>query len=285
VETRVDGVFLSQDVSESHWDASGGSYTLSWGGRPWTLNVDEPEPGLRSKVDVGFASVLCLHGIAAAGRFETQVFTPATLVGVERYRSRVQATFAPPGWDGFTVRAAWSPSCEGAGVDLEVQASATTVGVLRDVEVMVQSQWELAGGWEPSTAMGRWVVPRDARSAAFSYDGREAAADLRSLTTFPIREGSRTDIFTPPGVARGVYYVEMVQPNDAARQIRMEPSQPELPLLESLILRYGLFGHDFEKGVVFRARMRACWVTSEKYAPHASLLYQKFVDEPPPLGP
>jgi hypothetical protein len=286
VETRVDGVLLlSQDVSDSRWEESGGSYTLSWGGRPWTLTVDEPEPGLRAKVDFGLAGVLCLHGLAAAGRFETDVFTPATLIHVERYRSRVQATFVPQGWDGLSVRAAWSPSCAGAGVDLEVQASATSVGLLRDVELMVQSQWELAGGWEPRAAMGRWVVARDARSASLSYDGREPAADLRSLTTLPIREGSQTGMFTPPGVAKGVYYVEMVQPNDTARQIRMEPSQPELSRLEVLILRYGLFGHDFEKGVVFRARMRACWVASDKHAPGVESLYQKFVDEPPPLGP
>ena len=279
------GFCLSHDVSENSWEESGATYTLFWGGRPWTLRVDEPEPGLRSKVDVGFASVLSLHGLAATGRFETKIFTPATLVNVERYRSRVQAKFAPSGWGGLTVRAAWSPSCAGEGVDLEVQASATSVGQLRDVEVMVQSQWERAGRREPSTAMGRWITPRDARSAAFSYDGREAAADLRTLTTLPIREGSRTGIFTPPGVARGDYYVEMVQPNDMARQIRMEPSEPELSDLKSLILRYALFGHDFEKGVVFRARMRACWVTSDKYARGAQSLYQEFLNEPPPLGP
>ena len=286
METRVDGVlFLSDDVSENSWEESDGSYTQTWGGRSWTLKVDGPEPGLRSKVDVGFASVLCLHGIAAAGRFESQVFTPSTLIKVERYRSRLQATFAPSGWGGLTVRAAWRPSCGGAGIDLEVQASATSVGLLRDVEVIVQSQWERAGAREPSTVMSRWITPRDARTAVFSYDGREAAADLRRLTTLPIRDGSRTGIFTPPGVARGAYYVEMVQPNDMARQIRMEPSDPELSDLESLILRYGLFGHDFEKGVVFRARMRACWVTSDTYARGVQSLYQEFLNEPPPLGP
>jgi len=133
--------------------------------------------------------------------------------------------------------------------------------------------------------MGLWVAPRDARSATLSYDGRETAANLHGLTTLPIRDGSKTHVFALPGVERGVYYVEMVQPNDAARQIQMEPSHPELPRLESLILRYGLFGHDFEKGVVFRARMRACWVTSEMHAPDAVSLLQEFVEEPPPLGP
>ena len=272
-------------MSESQWEGSGGSFTLSWGGRPWTLNVDEPEPGLRSKVDVGFASLLCLHGLAAAGRFETHVFTPATLVNVERYRSRVQATFAPAGWGGLIVRAAWSPSCGGAGVDLEVQASATSVGLLRHVEVMVQSHWLRAGASDPRAVLGRWVGPRDARSAALSYDGREAAADLHSLTTLPVSERPRIRAFTPPGVAAGIHYIEMVQPNDAARCIRMEPSEPELSLLATLVLRYGLFGHDFEKGVVFRARLRACWITADEYATEARSLYQKFVAEPPPLGP
>ena len=67
-----------------------------------------------------------------AGRFEDRgIYAATALVGVERYRSRIQATFAPADWGGLTVRAAWSPSCNGAGVDLEVQASATSVGLLQ----------------------------------------------------------------------------------------------------------------------------------------------------------
>ena len=88
------------------------------------------------------------------GRLETQVFSPATLVNVERYRASVQATFAPKGWGGLTVRAAWSPSSGGGAIDLEVQASASSVGVLRDVEVIVQSLWGMSGGPDPSIANG-----------------------------------------------------------------------------------------------------------------------------------
>ena len=116
--------------------------------------------------------------------------------------------------------------------------------------------------------MGRFVVPRDARCAALSYDGRETADRLRSLTTLPdSRRIASIAHFTPPGVARARYYVEMVQPNDAARQIRMEPSYPESSLLES----------DDPTVRTFRARLRErsclscadarCWVTTEKYAP------------------
>src|SRR4029077_2155696 len=109
-------------VPERHWEGSGPEFALPWGGRSWTLNVDEAEPGPRYKGNHSVSKLLSLHGLAAAGRFETHVFTPATLVFVERYRSRVQATFAPPGWGGLIVRAAWSPACAGEGLDLEVQA-------------------------------------------------------------------------------------------------------------------------------------------------------------------
>ena len=50
-----------------------------------------------------------------------------------------------------------------------------------------------------------------------------------------------------------LYYVEMVQPNDIAP---LDSNGARLigdcRIYESLVLRYGLFGHDFEKGVVFR---------------------------------
>ena len=96
------------------------------------------------------------------------MFTPATLVSVERYRARVQATFAPPGWGGLTVRAAWSPSCGGAGVDLEVQASASSVGLLRDVEVIVQSHGERgrAGAAAGHGSLGLRHVTRVRRPSA-----------------------------------------------------------------------------------------------------------------------
>ena len=145
-------------------------------------------------------------------------------MNVERYRARVQATFAPPGWGGLTVRAAWSPSCGGAGVDMEVQASASSVGELRAVELIVQSWWGPAKLTQHDPGMNRRVQPRDARSAALSYDGRETDTSLKSLTTAGLADGDRPRVFVPPGCEAGLYYVEMVQPNDVARQIGMEPS-------------------------------------------------------------
>jgi hypothetical protein len=161
--------------------------------------------------------LLSLHGLKAPGRFEDRVFTGTTLVGVERYRSRIQATYAPGDWGGLTVRAAWSPSCKGAGVDLEVQASASSVNLLHDVEVMVQSRWERSDGAAATTE--RRVLPRDARAAAFSYDGREPAGDLRSLVTLALSDSPRFHAVSPPGLADGLSYLEMVAPNDVARLV------------------------------------------------------------------
>jgi hypothetical protein len=272
-------------VSDCHWHGSGGEFTLPWGARSWTLKFDEPEPGLRCERDLWFSKLLSLNGLAAAGRFDSQVFSPATLVTVERYRSRVQATFAPPGWGGLTVRAAWSPSCAGVGVDLEIQAVASTVGELEAVEVFVQSQWRFCGETDQASVVGTHVRPRDVHSAALSYDGRETADDLRSLRTEPIIDPPTPVPFTPPGVESDFHYLEMAQPNDVARQIRQQARKPPLSLLESLTLRYGLFGHDFEKGVVFRARLRACWLRSKGDAMRAVRLHREFLDEPLPLGP
>ncbi len=254
-------IVLTTTVSEIHWEESGGSYTLSWGGHVWTLEFDEREPGFafqsgRRRCQSPVACTVWLR----LGRFETQVFSPATLVNVERYRASVQATFAPKGWGGLIVRAAWSPSCGGRSVDLEVQASASSVGVLRDVEVIVQSLWGMNGGPDPSTANGTvrsCHVMRVRR--LFSYDGRETA-DRFARPDDPSRwrRIASTGAFTPPGVARGTYYVEMVQPNDAARQIRMEPSLPETSLLES----------DDRTVRAFRARLRERGCLSRPAARH-----------------
>ena len=209
-------------VPENHWEGTYGDYTLSWGGRRWTLKFDEADPGLSCDVGPWSARLLSLHGLAAVGRFEDQVFNAGTLLSVERYRTRVQATFAPRGWGELIVRAAWSPSCGGAGVDLEVQASASSVGLLRDVEVMVQSHWERRDSLETSTDLGRRVLPRDARAAALSYDCRESPGDLCRLVTLALTNSPRPHIFTPSATDDGSFVyrdgaTERRGPSDSAR--------------------------------------------------------------------
>jgi hypothetical protein len=275
-------------VPESHWEGPGPAFTLSWGGRPWTLGLDGAEPGLRWEGDGKAGCLLSLVALRAAARFGSHAFTAATLVGFELHRDRVLATYAPPDWGGLTVRAAWSKAAAADAVDLEVQASATSVGKLFGLEVEVFSQW-IELGREPWSDLTWKVAPRDIRSAALSYDGRETARVLSGLTTLPIAESShvslRPRIFAPaPADQADLYYVELVQPNDVARRIIVEPVEEPVRRW-SLFTRYGLFGHDLEKGVVLRARLRGCWIRSQTPEDDARRLHAEFLREPLPLGP
>jgi len=95
----------------------------------------------------------------------------------------------------------------------------------------------------------------------------------------------RPRVFAPAGADQAdLYYMELVQPNDVARRIIVEPfEQPARRC--SLSTRYGLFGHDVEKGVVLRARLRGCWIRSQTPEDDARRLYEEFLDAPLPLGP
>src|SRR5208282_4662545 len=117
--------------------------------------------------DSSFVKLLSLDGLAQAGRFERGAFTAATLVGFERRRARVQATFAPPGWGGLVVRVVWSLDAPREAIDVLVQVSATSVGELRALEVMVLSQPGGVPGKQPTVPASR-VEARDASSAALS---------------------------------------------------------------------------------------------------------------------
>ena len=62
----------------------------------------------------------------------------------------MQATYTPPGWHGLSVRAAWGPTPDHDGFDLEVQVTAVVGrGSSVEVEVAVVSTWSLAGFAEP----------------------------------------------------------------------------------------------------------------------------------------
>lgn len=257
------------------WNGPGPEFDLAWGGRTWTLKVDDPSPGLRVRGEpVG--PLLGLEGVAAVGRWAPEALSGASLVSFERRFERVEATYGPQGWDDLIVRAAWSPS--GAdGVDLEVQIHALSVDQLRAVEVKLASVLPEPSG---SSRPKRWVEPRDARSAALSYDGREA--DLRGLTTLPLADESAP---LAPRVLPGPWddgrtYIEMVHPNDAARRITEAGKATSL----GHTTRYGLFGYDLEKGVVLRARLRALWTNSPTARQDALELYERFKSEPLPLG-
>ncbi|MDR3633657.1 MAG: hypothetical protein P4L84_07455 [Isosphaeraceae bacterium] len=256
------------------WQARGTDYELEWGGRTWTLAVDTPSPGLRT-AEAGWGPVLGLEGVAAIGRWAPHALSGATLVGCERHFERIEATFAPLGWGGLTVRAAWGPAAD-EGVDLEVQVSAISVDELKALEVVVASRVPEPPGSKPNPRWKHWVEPRDARSASLTYDGREP--DLRDWTTLPI---ALDEPLAPRVLSVAPQsYVELVHPHDVARRIVATSRLSQL----GHTTRYGLFGHDLEKGVVLRARLRGHWTSAESPQEEAKRLYSRFLHEPLPLG-
>jgi hypothetical protein len=245
-------------------------------------------PGLRPIGDGSSTKLLCLDGLAQVGRSDPNAFNPATLTGFEHHRTRIEAVFAPPGWGGSTVRAAWSPTSGSDGVDLEVQIGATSVGQLKGIEVGIRGDCPESLGEQPP-ALKNWVQPRDAASAAFSYDGRESLHVLRALTTLPLPSSSPFRlspwIYAPPGADPDTFYVEMVQPNDVARRIIGRPIGEGVSTPSTVCPRYALFGYDLEKGVILRARLRGLWIRSKSPEYDASSLLEEFLSEPLPLGP
>jgi hypothetical protein len=257
------------------WVGDGPAFKVDWNDQTWSLKVDDHRPGLRP-VTEGIGPLLALEGVAEAGRWASEALSGATLVRYERRFNRVEATYAPLGWGALYVRAAWTPTGVD-GIDLEIQLHALSVGQLRAVEVKLLSQFA-----EPETSIWqsqRWVEPRDARSAALSYDGREP--DLRGLTTLPPREAAfHSPRLVPSREADGWLYAEMVHPGDASRRIREGGRNMAL----ARTTRYGLFGYDVEKGVVFRARLRGVWLRSETAKGDALDRFEEFVQEPLPLS-
>jgi hypothetical protein len=272
-------------VSDFEPDRFGPELLLGIGSRPWRLELDEINPGLIWPECPTHAKLLAMHSLATVGRCDDRAFHGASLVGVAQHRGRIEATFVSPGWEGLQIRAAWAPAPVGDGVDLEVQIHATTDQVIERIEVRICSEW----GNNLAQPRASLVEPRDVDAAALSYDGRESASTLQGLTTLPIPPSSPHTLaprwFTPPGSDRDTYYVEMVQPNDCARRIRHEPAEPSPGPATNLSTQYGLFGHDLEKGVVLRARLRGLWIRSRSPQQDAQACYEAFLSEPPALGP
>ena len=77
----------------------------------------------------------------------------------------------------------------------------------------------------------------------------------------------------------------MVHPHDVARRIFWGQSQPDLAIAGQLHIRYGLFGHDLEKGVIIRARIRGLWISGRDIAVLTPVALRDFLETPPPLGP
>jgi len=165
----------------------------------------------------------------------------------------------------------------------------SSVGELKSIEIHIASG--LFGHEEEAiraAPLATWVTPRDARSASLSYDGRETPGELRFLTTLPLAGGDDT-AFGPVWLARpwpdrSLRYVEMAHPHDVSRRILKSPGRLQPVLGSELSVRHGLFGHDLEKGVIVRGRLRGLWVSTESSEKLIGQAYQRFLDLPPPLG-
>lgn len=268
------------------WRGDGPVLTSELAGRTWRLALDAPHPGL-SWADAGYqARILTLDHIATTGRRDPSVFAGVSLASWTRHGTRLEVTFAPPAWPGLNVRAAWSPTADKTGFDLEVQVWITSTAVLRRLEIAVSSLWwrETDSPPDPGSYL---VEPRDARAAALSYDGRKPAEWLQSLTTLPVPSTS-PHVLAPrqwpiASPSPGSIYVEMIPPDDCARRIIGEPKDSGDH--GTSWTGYALFGHDLEKGVVLRGRVRGCWIASTQPEEETARRYESFLKEPPPLGP
>lgn len=221
------------------------------------------DPGLADQGRGSVGYFLTLQGLSTADRRDDLDWPfggASSPLAFERQRQRVQATYFPPEWLGLSVRAAWQPTPDGEGFDLEVQASSASYEVLRGLEVTVGSVWLHA-----------------AHSLPPQFSSRVESGDSPTRAFPPF--------FCPdPHGGPGRYYVEMVRPDDCIRRIvDAPPASGDAP--RGFSIRHVLFGHDLEKGVVLRGRIRGVWIVSDSPDDEARRLYERFLGEPPALGP
>ncbi len=272
-------------MEEREWEGSGPEFTLFWGGRDWTLSVEDPGAGLRLKTGESLPRLLALDRLAAPERCDFQAFTSQTLIAFEKYRSSIRATYAPRSWGGTQVRAAWIAAAHDA-VDLELQLSASSVGELEGgLEVGVRSRLDPAAP-EDSVAPLFYVEARDSAAAYAVGDGREPGVRLCELTILSDVKPLRPSLHPPRDGGSGLYYAEMVHPDDLFRRVLTEPIPPgRNATVPCGSIRYALFGLALEKGVILRARLRGQWFRSANPQEETAALYRAFLRQPPPLGP
>ncbi len=137
---------------------------------------------------------------------------------------------------------------------------------------------------EESAARIIFMEARD--TAAFSSDDvRNPLRLMCDVTTLSQARPLRPCLYPAPGGSNDRFYVEMAHPDDLARRVSTEPIPRRSATVPGRFVRYGLFGLAVEKGIILRARLRGCWITSHRPEEAALALYQEFLREPPPLGP
>jgi hypothetical protein len=78
----------------------------------------------------------------------------------------------------------------------------------------------------------------------------------------------------------------MAHPDDVARRMLISEKFPHSPEGRLVATRYGLFGHDLEKGVVVRGRVRGLWLPDppSQLTRTSAAEFRRFLDQPLPLG-
>jgi hypothetical protein len=261
-------------------------HEMVWAGRRWKLSLRGGIPGIR-RVDHAQSVFLSIAGAAHRGRKMAGGLVLDPSEKIEFLHGRRYLTLRPSERNDLKIRASWGVSEGSQALDLEVELSATSVGELKAVEIFVESRFR-PGAESLSASNCAWVQPRDARSAALSYDGRESGRELQSLTTLPLVEPPElafvpTTVSSPWG-GETERYLEMVHPQDVARRITITEKGRTPSEGGVVAIRYGLFGHDLEKGVVLRGRLRGAWIPPDPANEPGHEAYQRFLARPLPLG-
>lgn len=274
-------------MSVIRWRGNGPEFDFDWFGAKWRLRLDGPQPGL--ECSSGPIKVLSLAGLTARGRLGLWESERPTLAKFEVLNERVEASFSFPTWGGLSLRASWSFLEELEGVDLEVQVLADSVDFLKRLEVQVLSDFS-SRTQETAAGIERIVVePRDRESAGLSYDGREPEVVLQRLWTLPlpseIGADFRPKVVPVPNFAGDAHYIEYVHPEDVSRRATSEGLTSPGVAGPTSAVRYGIFGHDLEKGVLLRGRLRGILQPDRPSRNQLDELTRNFLDSPLPLGP
>ncbi|GEM_PF-3909674 len=106
-----------------------------------------------------------------------------------------------------------------------------------------------------------------------------------------LRLGAEPCLLFPQSVGSWSY-VEMVHPADLVwAELRLGPpsSKPGSPTTypseyRTVLTRYATLTERLEKGIILRARARACWIGSPTPPEAVATVYRHLLDSPPPLG-
>jgi hypothetical protein len=174
-------------------------------------------------------------------------------------------------------------------IDFEVQVLADSVDFLKDLEIQAGTEQSPLLGEATDSTVGIVAESRDRVAASLSYDGRESDETLRHLSTLPMTTPGEVSfepiVIETPWLGDNLQYIEFVHPEDVSRRLVRRSLGANQSSTGRVWIRYGLFGHDLEKGVLLRSRMRGSWERGLVDPETLQRRYHEFRECPLPLGP